>query len=328
MPELAQPARGPFTRYANILKLSLGFAALALLFVQVDLSALARLFASARVDMLLLSLFLFALLIFFSLLRLHLLIGDAVGSLWETTRMTMVGYFFNNFLPGGYGGDGYKVVALRARSASWGSSLALISVDRFSGVAVAMLAGVVYLLLYGFPTGIILSPDLANRIEVNPVWIFLGGAAAAILSLFAFVKLRDTHLYRRAINGLLAAKNAVTTLKPGTYFLVLVLSILAFASRVARFYTYAACFDVYPNPADIVFVLFIMHLAMVLPVTMGGLGVQEGAITAAMVAIGVDFDVAVAVSILNRATLWLAAIVGGLLFATRKAPAPQGVGAN
>ncbi len=54
---------------------------------------------------------------------------------------------------------------------------------------------------------------------------------------------------------------------------------------------------------------------MLVPLTIGGLGVQEGVIAYTLSWYGVPLSVGAAVALINRMAVWLVGLIGGLVFA-------------
>lgn len=130
------------TRTKQIAKyvLKLGLSGLALWFVstKVDWIELKATWQSASIPFILLAAILFVVAKLASVYRLKLFF-DASGiklSTWTNITLQWLGMYYNLFLPGGAGGDGYKVYLLRKSHGKSIKSLTLIMIlDRLGGLA-------------------------------------------------------------------------------------------------------------------------------------------------------------------------------------------------
>jgi len=143
------------SRYKRLLKTLLKFiiTAAALYFVirKIEVAEVVALYRQSNLWLLLLALLAFALSKLVSALRLNLYFKSIGIHLTEKTNLQLylLGMFYNLFLPGGIGGDGYKIYLLQKHyQAGTKKILGAVLCDRISGmVALAVLAliGLFYL---------------------------------------------------------------------------------------------------------------------------------------------------------------------------------------
>ena len=300
-------------RLLNALRVVAGIALLTWLLVWVKPAPVLSLFAEARVGYLLAALAMFLVLVGLLSVRLHILIGPLTGSIRATARLVLVGYFFNSFLPSGFGGDVYKVVALRQRAESWGRGLAMVTLDRLAGLSVIFIAGMAYIAIAGLPAGFRDTFQQAREhagIWVGPV-LGLGLVTLLVLGVLAW---KNERLQSIFANPWARMRDTLTAVSPRAYAALFTVSVLTYVARLARFYLCLCCFGFSVPPADLVFVLFAMHVVALLPITIGGLGLQEGAIAFGLSLFGAPLPVGVAVGVLNRVMIWIAALAGGVVF--------------
>lgn len=202
----------PKLRSALVLLAKLAFVAGAFYFVFQHISPadVRRVFATAQPGWLALAAGLFALSKWLSARRLNYFFR-AIGvplSAAENLRLYWLGMYYNLFLPGGVGGDGYKVYLLRQRFP--GKTTALVRallLDRVSGVlALGVLAGVLLAfvpavplpwrlaVLAGVPVGVAASYWGSGRFfpEFQPLfgragWLGLGVQGAQVLCAWAIL---------------------------------------------------------------------------------------------------------------------------------------------
>jgi len=202
----------PKLRRALVLLAKLAFVVGAFYFVfqHISLADVRRVLATARPGWLALAAGLFALSKWLSARRLNYFfraIGVPLAEA-ENLRLYWLGMYYNLFLPGGIGGDGYKVYLLRQRFP--GKTTALVRallLDRVSGVlALGVLAGVLLafvpavplpgrlLVLAGVPVGVAASYWASGRFfpEFQPLfgragWLGLGVQGAQVLCAWAIL---------------------------------------------------------------------------------------------------------------------------------------------
>jgi uncharacterized membrane protein YbhN (UPF0104 family) len=162
-------------------------------------------------------------------------------------RIYYAGMFLNHFLPGGVGGDGYKILLLqRQLDVPWRRLLVAILADRISGVLVL---------------GIMLAL-LLTRIDIPwyPAWVQGSAIVVAIAGVLVFV------LGHRLLEGFDARRLlAVFALGIGVQGLQMlcVVAILAYLGSPPM------------QLLPILAAFLLSSIAAVLPLSLGGLGVRE-----------------------------------------------------
>lgn len=258
-------------------------------------------------------------------LRLHVLVVPYTRRLATSFEVFFVGAFFNNFLPSNLGGDAVRLLYLRRLATSnWGGPLAMLLLHRASSFAV-LLAGA----LVSVP---LRQQALAGafRGSSTPAWLapvaFLGvaGAALCVVVLVALPRVRE-RLWKlaRRLGG--ESLGALRQTSPRALAGLLVLSILFHAARMLGVIALLGALGQSAHALDVVIALAVSGFAVVLPLSVGGLGVMEGALSVTLVAFGVSETAAIAVALVNRTVLLLNAALGGLVYvasrrALRRAP--------
>ncbi len=164
------------------LKIGLSALAIYLVFTQIDLEEVWALLRSASVPLLIIASVFFN---FSKLVAAHrqLLLFREMSlkiNARYNLRLYYIGMFYNLFLPGGVGGDGYKVIHLRARSESKSKLLvAAVLLDRLSGAAALSFLG---LAIAGF------YPSLLSK---SASWVYPLVVVGALAALPAFAVLLE-----------------------------------------------------------------------------------------------------------------------------------------
>jgi uncharacterized membrane protein YbhN (UPF0104 family) len=132
-----------------ILKIAISVAALWYVFSKIDFHEVMSIFASVNYGWLLAATLLFVVSKYFSALRLNVFFSNIGSRLNEAgnLRLYLLGMYYNLFLPGGIGGDGYKVYLLnrqfgiKAKKLFWAVLLAPFTVipDLYKYIALGLI---------------------------------------------------------------------------------------------------------------------------------------------------------------------------------------------
>lgn len=241
-------------------------------------------------------------------------------SLGETTPAYYLGLFCNNFLPTGFGGDVVRVTYLSARNHELGKLISSTLVDRVLGLLVLLLTG-----LLAIP-----MQNTFSVAEKQALLLLTSVALAAMVILFSGWMLAYPVLAKRFYQNSLSGKSiflhkvytAMTQLLDLIRLyhraLWLLLSGVAFSLliQVLVILVYAILGDslgIELSLASYFLMIPPVMLATNIPVSLGGLGLREGALVAMLVGMGVDYQQGVLLSLLYLLVLWLTALPGGLI---------------
>ncbi len=236
--------------------------------------------------------------------------------LWRLFTSYLVGLFFNNFLPTNIGGDVVRMHDIARYSGKSAEAVASVIGERLlAAFALALTAAL----------GLALSYQVAQGFSGVVAAIFV--LTLAIIAVFAKeswrralghrVKLPELFSLRRRLSGV-AASMSVCLSHPATVAWVLVYSIVFHVIVVLINYVIflALGLDV-PLVYCLLFIPIISAIQMV-PISINGLGVREGAYTYFFGGVGLSTAEAVASSLIFWVLVALASLVGGLIFAVRK----------
>ncbi len=255
----------------TLLKLLISAGLLYLVLRQIDTEQLIATLRSADPLYLLLSLLLYHASKIVSALRLGYYFADAgVGlSVGCNLRLYYLGMFYNLFLPGGIGGDGYKIYLLKRHRGGGVKELVQATlIDRISGlVALLFLAALLFLF-----------SDYAERFAP------LRYAALATLILIYPIFL---YLHRRLFPTLSRSLAATTILG----FIVQLL-------QLASAWALLKALGIDDHIPEYLTLFLISSIVAVLPITFGGVGAREATFLYGLRLIGLDPATGVAFSFL------------------------------
>ncbi len=237
-------------------------------------------------------------------LRLHMLIYAYVFNFYETVKLAFISQFFSNFLPGGLAGDFYKVNFLRQSKLNVSSGLAKIGIDRISGSIVLVVISLIY---FAFQTDDIVDElDFKITINVYLISIFFVAFVTIFLILFKFSN--------KIINVFKSVKHDLNQIKRVNLIYFINLSFVVFFIRLIKFHIIFISLGYEFNFASLIFLAFISQIAGIIPISIGGLGVIEASLFYGLTLFNVPENIAFAFVILNRLTIWIVSIIGGIFW--------------
>jgi uncharacterized protein (TIRG00374 family) len=314
----------------TLLKGTISVALTAWTFSRVPFAEVSRQFALARPGYLLAGLVVFILAIVADGAKWHVLLRaqGVVVPRTSVLRLQFIGFFFNNFLPSAnLGGDimrGYGLARLTDRP---GDAVISVLLDRILGFLAYMSSAVI---------ASIIAVNLVGRQELRQV------QAVAILAALAIVVglgLLLSRRLRRLITRLLGWRplavlaqpweqisQALNTYHPRSGALRAAFGIALLGILCTALVNWLISQAMGGQMALPVIFLFnpLIALALMLPISIGGLGVSQMAYPFFYDMAGVSADHALAVSLLVQLTQVLASLPGGLFWLrTRTDPVPK-----
>jgi hypothetical protein len=224
-------------------------------------------------------------------------------------RTFLVGRFFGAFTPSTTGLDGYRGIEVARRTGHGATSAAVIVIEKLFGL-VGMAVVCAALLPFG----------LVQRLGVTAIAVALGMAAIAGLGLFlvaspdraiALARFAPGPLRKRVTS--LATALAGAGLKRGTVVRALGLGVVTHLMLSGTFVASGFALGVNVGFLELLSVGNAIVLAVLLPVSIGGVGVREGAAVLLLSGAGVATTDAVLLALLSYLTGQVPALVGGLL---------------
>jgi len=246
-------------------------------------------------------------------LRWKLIMGSGRPPWKYLARLYVIGSFFSLFLPTVVGGDAVRAVAAARETSRPGGVVASVLLDRAMGV----FAIVGYAIL-----GAALVPEFALRLVEGsrftlPGWILILGVLGVAVLLTAAVwfgrrspRLRD---------GLNDAGRAVRDLArtPGSLLAAIALGFVVQGLYILLWLGLAGSMHRPRPPLTLFFAVPVVTAFAMLPITLNGLGVREGAWLLLLSGSGIPSAEIVTFSLLYFAANLITGLVGGVLFMVR-----------
>ncbi len=254
--------------------------------------------------------------------RMLLVAGGAQISIARLSASYLVGFFFNTWLPSGFGGDAVRAWDTRHVAEGTSRSVAVIAIERGTGIlALLLLGGVVGVAAGWYHT----MPGLVAALWAVTLTGFAGIVALAELGprLAARVEAALPGLWRwRRVAGIARKLLATSAALSGDRPLVLRVLALGIALQLNVVLHYAWIGKALGVPvASSYFFLVVPVLVVVLtlPISINGIGAREVVFVRLLGAVGVSQPQALAVSLAAFALSLVFSLVGGLVFVLRGA---------
>ena len=207
--------------------------------------------------------------------------------------------FLNSVLPGGILGDVHRAVAHGRRAGDVGQGVRAVAWERLCGQVIQAVVTAVVLLTLASPVRPALPYVLAGVVGI---------AGCAVLVVRGAARLGRSRLNRAA--RAVSADLRHGLLAPGVWPQLALASVLVVAGHTATFVIAARVAGSTAPLGELVALLMVVQTAMVIPLSIGGWGLREGAAAWAFAAAGLGAATGVTVTTLY-AVLMLAAVAPG-----------------
>ncbi len=237
-------------------------------------------------------------------------------------RSFLIGRFIGAFTPSTTGLDGWRAFEVARRTGDIAGSASVIVVEKLFGLVgmalvCAVLAPMGALDQLG-PTALPIALSIAGGSAFG-LWILSSAERTRVLARFApkFVRARALKF---------AEALATQELNRARVMSALGLGVLSHVSISAVFAATGAALDVNASLVSLLAVGNAITIAVLLPISLGGVGVREGVAVMLLAGVGVSTSDAVLIALLGYVTGQVPAILGGvLLMLDRNAPKPKDV---
>jgi uncharacterized protein (TIRG00374 family) len=318
------------------LRLGLGLALLAYVLWRVDLAEAARVLAQADLWLLGAAFLLTAVaMVALTATRWQRVVAvqGAHVPLPRLAQYFLVGYFYSMFTPGSIGGDVHRVLKLGQELEARGTTsatlvaMAAVATERLLGLLGLLPVGLAGFALLSVWLGSPQAVRLAGQREFIAVLTALSVAVLSapfwmrprVLRLFRgpyewFVNLRPLRRFKLG-ERLEHMYNAAALYldRPATLLVPFGLSLLSRLTWVAAAYLTGRAIGVHLSYAHYMAVLAITELVRMLPISLGGIGVREGAFIVLLAPFGVPREQAFMLSALFYLMLMALGLVGGIM---------------
>jgi hypothetical protein len=231
---------------------------------------------------------------------------------------TLAGMFVSNFLPSTVGGDVLRVTRLSAANGQRHTSVASVVVERLTGFFV--LPFITLVALFGNPT--LLHLGQASRLSLTLALATLA-ALVVILVLVASPGVGERFAGRSWLGFVSAVHLGLARMRrdPGAALGVLVSALAYQLTMVAAAWMAGHAMGIQVGWSAMMAFIPIVAIAQVLPISVSGLGLREGALVILLVPLGVSSGQAVAFGLLLYGMNMVVSLLGAPAFAVGTRPA-------
>ncbi len=225
-----------------------------------------------------------------------------------------IGMFFNNFLPTMVGGDIIKGLYLYKESKKGGVSVASIFMDRYSGFSALIIITTIALVTgYGHIHGTALPGFLILLIggyTAASLVIWVGSLHSWAMNIMARIHFYGINhkidtLYK-TLMGYKGHKDIIIK--------ILLLSFIVQAGVIIGYYILARNLGIEVSLAYFFFFIPIATVITMLPISLGGLGIREGAFVYLFTMVGATKGQALSLSLIWYAVMVVVSMIGGVAF--------------
>lgn len=293
----------------GILRIVVSVGLISFLIYKSDISAIFSVLSKSNPIWILAAAFLVFLNILFSALRMKYILSiyNIQVTIWYMTKLYILGNFYNNFLPTQMGGDVYKAYRLSKdilnesldKKDIIAKSTFTVFMDRFSGLAILYLMGLV---------GISLSID-SNSFIIHPVLIAISIMLLSVLLYYLAIKLLSKKIdivYKFKIANKLFIKNINISIK---------VFLIAFLVQIFAIFTQIFCFYAIGVKTDLIYSIFIIPIITLMGLipSINGIGIQDIGFIFFFSVIGINREIAFAASILYHGVRLVTSLWGGII---------------
>ncbi len=230
----------------------------------------------------------------------------------------LVGTFFNNFLPTRFGGDIVRIWDGSRYSKSLIKSSAIVMVERFTGIIVLFLFAVVASLF---------RLDMARRVPIIWVSLLLGLLGLCVIATFflppttrLLTSLRGPGLLEKIKQKIIFLRETIlhyrTQKRPflrATFWaLLLQLNVILYYFLIGK------ALHLHIHIVDFFVFIPIYLIIQIIPITINGLGLREGASIEIFKFYGISPQAAVSFSLIDFAFNLILGLIGGIIYVSRK----------
>jgi len=294
-------------------KILIGVLLLAVILSQVDYQKLSGAIRNSNISYLIYAFFAFGLSRFIEGVRLYVLISKHAFHFWFSIKLVVVSTFFNNVATI-IAGDGYRIYSINTKVRNLNQSVAIIFFERSIGFIVIILIGLIYSIFnYHRLLSNLSAVSFQYQIpfKLFPIVLFVVISGAVIFLIFKkyyHMIFQQFHLF---LENLLSTFSSLSYM--GSFWIV-GLSILAQLFMACKIYFLVLSFHHLNSLFDTLFIAVFIFIISFIPISVGSLGLREGALVAALIVYKVPVAEAVVISLIARAIMYTWALCGGLLY--------------
>lgn len=230
-------------------------------------------------------------------------------------RTYLIGLMFNQILPSSIGGDGYRMLEVTKLGISKRMAITSVLADRIIGFSGLILMG-----LLALPATYHLLP---HRVFLY-LTALITSCSAAVVGVYClrFIKVPLFEKYLRWCYDL-SHTFAASFSSANDLIKKLIMSVITNAASAISFYFIARALGAPIHAIDFIIIIPVVNLIMMIPISMAGWGIREGAMVYFGALVGLSHPAALAISLMGGLTLIINSAPGFYFYFLDKTPAPN-----
>lgn len=255
----------------------------------------------------------------FSALRWKFILADnhIHFSNWQAYKGYLIGLFYSVFLPGVLGGDPIRIaICVQNTRCSIATSAAAVLLERAGGLVSLLCILLIMTVISPSSVSTLLTFDDTRGLSV------IGGIG--LIMVFSVIGTRriwikwipkesKTGFWSSILKFIHTFTNTLSTLSDKTLWLVLLLSILFQVFDISTTYLISRAIGLHVPYSAFFVIIPLIYLILVIPISLGGLGLREGSLVFLLSRFGAPETTAVLLSFLIYFNRMLIGCVGGLI---------------
>lgn len=225
-------------------------------------------------------------------------------------KIICIGFFFNNFLPTAIGGDAYRVIKTMPKEGFKSRAVSAVLLERIVGFAA--------LLFLGFIGGVLMLQEEQNQLVQYYVLICVAGGLA-VMCLFILLRLGAFSALLERIKNIKKLEVLTHNLghiwrTPGLLIKIIFASLFF---QVLAIVAISVMFDALGSDggyAKYALMAAVVGVASVLPISINGIGVIEGAFVFSATQLGIGYNEALIAAFMLRIMVVPLSLICGLIY--------------
>jgi uncharacterized protein (TIRG00374 family) len=237
-------------------------------------------------------------------------------SFYFLQKIACIGYFFNNFLPTTIGGDGYRILRTLPASGAKSRAIAAILLERIVGFAA--------LLFMGFAASVFVMSNnesyILRLIAISGVFILTALLfIIVLLRVSCFPKKINSFKFFRKFEVIFENLQYIRISSSKFCSVVMVSFVFQILAVIGIYYLFQT-FGLKVSLLNCAVIAALIAIAAILPVSINGIGVVEGAFVYAALQVNIAMDQAIIVALMYRILNLPFSITCGIIHLLDKRP--------
>jgi len=252
--------------------------------------------------------------------RVIIIVKEKHISYRSLVKMNFIGCFFNLFLPSSFGGDLIRAVYLNKEINSWKLSASSVFLDRFIGILslffLAFVSFLIKIIFEGTSNSTALTYLIIGTVCLFVCWVLLINLHSVLRYVF---RLRNQKLIKFLEKYELFSESINFSNYPKAIIInSFVISVVGNLLSALSIYFIALALNIQIGILPILVTFPLVTVISMVPISVGGIGLREGAFVFFLAGYSISSSSAIAISILYFSSIVFLGIIGAIIFSFSK----------